>query len=547
VYYFNQTLQLRLYWSETVTITGNPRIKVTIGPSDYYAVYDSEVAPAIFKLEVPFGVSDTNGIQIDSVVDLNGGEITDSFDNAATLSFTPPLSSWVLIDGETPVVISFTPPIPNTYKEGEIMDFNFQFSEDVVVTGEPRLKISLNTEDVWAEYVGGSGSNVLTFRFGPALGQEDLDGINVASSFDLNGGSITNINGFPIYNGFVVDEYPGIKVDAKAPEIISVTTDKLAYRWASLPQDRTISYLVKFSEPVVVADGVPYIPILIGASSVQATYVSGNNSDTLTFSYTIPETPANSLIDMDGVGVTPSIELNGAKIQDEAEHLVADLTFTPPATHYVYYSNILARYRFNDENVTLTDCGSGKCFSSVQDISGNNLGALTPSHSWGPVQGSGFAGSEEKFAQFNNFTYFNLPNLMRVLYITVVLKSETSPGDFTVLSDNYGRFLWFESVGADDRLYMSVASNSRRDAGFWQASTIDNYRSNMWSSQASSIYQLQIPQRDLFSLRLGESNFNGEVAEIIFWTSGVDLEMVVGSEARSKTLRNQLNSLYQAY
>jgi hypothetical protein len=84
---------------------------------------------------VQSGDLDTDGIAVASSIGLNGGTITDVPGNNAVLTFTPPDTSGVLVDGVAPTITSVTGPAAGTYIVGQNLDFTVVFSEAVVVTG----------------------------------------------------------------------------------------------------------------------------------------------------------------------------------------------------------------------------------------------------------------------------------------------------------------------------------------------------------------------------------------------------------------------------
>lgn len=88
-----------------------------------------------------------------------------------------------------------TVPVNGTYSTGNHLDITTTFSEVVNVTGNPSILITLNTGTVSAAYLSGSGSKTLIFRYTIVSGDQDPDGINIANSIQLNGGSIQNAAG----------------------------------------------------------------------------------------------------------------------------------------------------------------------------------------------------------------------------------------------------------------------------------------------------------------------------------------------------------------
>jgi hypothetical protein len=106
---------------------------------------------------VKSGDLDSDGIAVASPIDLNGGTITDVPGNNAVLTFTPPDTSGVLVDGVAPTITSVSGPAAGTYIVGQNLDFTVVFSEAVAVTGTPRLVLTIGSTTRYATYVSGSG------------------------------------------------------------------------------------------------------------------------------------------------------------------------------------------------------------------------------------------------------------------------------------------------------------------------------------------------------------------------------------------------------
>jgi ELWxxDGT repeat protein len=105
-----------------------------------------------FRYTVQSGDLDSDGIAVASPIDLNGGTITDVPGNDAVLTFTPPDTSGVLVDGVAPTITSVTGPAAGTYIVGQNLDFTVVFSEAVAVTGTPRLVLTIGSTTRYATY-----------------------------------------------------------------------------------------------------------------------------------------------------------------------------------------------------------------------------------------------------------------------------------------------------------------------------------------------------------------------------------------------------------
>ena len=116
--------------SETVTVTGTPRITVDVGGTTRYATYTSGTGTntLTFTLSPLSGDVDMDGITVMSPIQLNGGTITDLSGNAATLTFTPPDTSNVKINAAIPsgYTTSFTDrTVTNVNKSNASFSFTY--------------------------------------------------------------------------------------------------------------------------------------------------------------------------------------------------------------------------------------------------------------------------------------------------------------------------------------------------------------------------------------------------------------------------------------
>ncbi|HNS44187.1 MAG TPA: hypothetical protein PKH37_03045 [Alphaproteobacteria bacterium] len=83
------------------------------------------------------------------------------------------------------------------------LSFTVNMSEAVTVDtsgGTPRIAVDVGGVTRYAGYTSGSGSSALTFNYTPQAGDVDLDGVSLTSPLDLNGGTVTDLNGNAISN-----------------------------------------------------------------------------------------------------------------------------------------------------------------------------------------------------------------------------------------------------------------------------------------------------------------------------------------------------------
>ncbi|WP_461076647.1 Ig-like domain-containing protein [Spirosoma flavus] len=93
-------------------------------------------------------------------------------------------------DATAPVINSVSVPANGFYRAGQNLNFLVRFSETVLVTGTPQLLLTIGSTARQASYVSGSGTNELTFSYTVQNGEQDTDGITLASALTPNDGTI---------------------------------------------------------------------------------------------------------------------------------------------------------------------------------------------------------------------------------------------------------------------------------------------------------------------------------------------------------------------
>ena len=96
-------------------------------------------------------------------------------------------------DTTAPTVQSASGPGSSTYAPGQFLSFALTFNEAVTVTGTPRLTLTIGSTTRYADYLSGTGTSTVNFRYTVQAGDADADGIAVASPIDLNSGTIADV------------------------------------------------------------------------------------------------------------------------------------------------------------------------------------------------------------------------------------------------------------------------------------------------------------------------------------------------------------------
>ncbi|WP_370681737.1 Ig-like domain-containing protein [Comamonas sp. GB3 AK4-5] len=136
------------------------------------------------------GVTDSTNV---ITVDLSGvTSVSGGFVGSGTAD-----SSNYAIDTLAPSVSSVSATTANgSYVAGQSVDITVNFNDNVTVSGTPQLTLETGSSDRVVNYLSGSGTNTLTFRYTIQAGDTslDLDYVN-SNALTLNGGAIRDSAG----------------------------------------------------------------------------------------------------------------------------------------------------------------------------------------------------------------------------------------------------------------------------------------------------------------------------------------------------------------
>ena len=337
VYGIGDKIEVTVTFSEDVTVTGSPRIELTIGSAARKAAYKSTTGSKIvFSYTVAVGDSDPDGISIGAnKLSLNGGSIRDAADNDAELPHSAASAqSGHKVDGIKPTITSVyligsSSGQDDVHTIGEYFPAGMRFSENVYVGGYPGPRMKLNFEGTtrtaefaWATpqcndsiCVTSPGPSSrygisLAFEYMIAKGDLDLDGVAInANSVVLNGGSIRDGAGNDaVLTHSAVAEDPNYIVDGVPATIrsVAITSDPGSDNTYGVGD--TIEVTVTFSESVRVprwvgSGGVvmPLLELNIGgvAKTARTHERSTITGTSVVFSYTVQDGDN----DADGVSI----------------------------------------------------------------------------------------------------------------------------------------------------------------------------------------------------------------------------------------------------
>ncbi|MGI9447611.1 MAG: beta strand repeat-containing protein, partial [Pirellulales bacterium] len=297
-YLTGDTLTFNLVFAEPVQVTGNPRIPLEIGtnspggtPVDRLAIMSAGAGTDTLTFEYVIQTTDhdIDGLGINSPVD---GLITDAFGNGANLAI-PSLSEPGIRINPTKIT-ALTASADGDYITGQNIDFTVVFSEAVNVVGTPSIELLVGNTPISADYLQGSGTDTLVFRYTVDVNDVDEDGITlVTNTVDLgdpvdssivavsDGGEAILTFAPPVTSGVTVNAVPRIT-------LVSTTTPDGAY-----DIDDVIDIQVTTSLPVKVTDaGNAKLELNTGIAGTDfATFIGSANvfTNTLVFQYIVQD------------------------------------------------------------------------------------------------------------------------------------------------------------------------------------------------------------------------------------------------------------------
>ena len=248
-----------VYFDAEVTVTGVPRLALTIGAQTRYAsfagLYTRRSPPGLlFRYPVGPADYDLNGISIGAdALTLDGGTIRSSDGTDALLGLgrhALPDQPGRNVDGSresTPVAngLLIDPPTNgDTFKLAETISVWVWFTRAVAVTGVPQLALTIGTETRYASFAESQAAMLpplasspdfaprpVNFRYAVASSDRDEDGISVeANALTLNGGTIrirggTRPAALVLESGLTVSNSAGHKVDGESADEEDEETD----------------------------------------------------------------------------------------------------------------------------------------------------------------------------------------------------------------------------------------------------------------------------------------------------------------------------------
>jgi glutamine amidotransferase-like uncharacterized protein len=333
LYKLGESLDFAVTFNRPVTVVGTPQIAFSIGGSPAVATYlnGSGTMVVTFRHVVTNTENDADGIDMttSSIQLPAGASIVNLSGNAADLTFVPPATVGVTIDGVAPTIspTGVTFPFAGTYKAGDTLTFSFEMSEPVTVAGSPTLFLTVGGLPRTAVFraPGSFPTNTLSFDY--TVSSADIGPANVAvGALQLNGATVRDAAGNNASLAFTAPSTAALFVDGTPPTVVSVS----AIRDGLYATGGIIQILVTFSEPVVVQGLPPQLRLnsLANPAVRNAQYAAGSGTNTLSFKYVVQD--GDSSPDLD-VFDSNSLTTLGGTITDIAGN-AANLTLAVPGS-----------------------------------------------------------------------------------------------------------------------------------------------------------------------------------------------------------------------
>ena len=198
---------------------------------------------------------------------------------------------YAILDNTGPSIqrVVFANPSSGTYGDGDRISLIISFDEDVAAIGSPQIALTVGSQTRQAVYQGYGQTNnqidksKLVFDYTVVSSDRDSDGVVVANTIALNGGSITDLLGNPptlLNFGPPTSSTP---VDGSAPNVLFSDI-----RLSMGENGRTNYYYLKLNHQPS-AD----VTVNITSSDTTVTKVSGGGTTTPTNTISLSFTPSN--------------------------------------------------------------------------------------------------------------------------------------------------------------------------------------------------------------------------------------------------------------
>ncbi len=359
-------------------LTDLPFLSITIGSKIQQAKLHSGSGSTslLFRWQVLPGDASKVGIKLDNNLYPNNAFIKDEAGNNATTTLKNiGALSKIIINPITATTMDVIVPKNGVYTKGDSLLFLVRFNEIVfcdTTTGVPSLKIIIGSAIKNANYINGSGTDTLRFRYQIQPGEEDNKGIKLNSTLTLNNGEIRDVLQNPV--PLTLSNIPktdSILVDAVPPTIKSVIIpSKKIY-----VEGDTLLFITNFSEPVLVSfqNNSVNLPFVLGTQSKKAMYLKGHNTDALTFRYIVMKND----LDKNGIRLDSIIDAGNASIHDRSGNIAILVLKNVGAVSGIKIDAVAPEFNFPISEIdSLCVNNEGKNISGLLQVKNDESGEL---------------------------------------------------------------------------------------------------------------------------------------------------------------------------
>ena len=267
------------------------------------------------------------------------------------------------VDDTAPTVskleITSDPGTDRTYAAENEIRVTVTFSETVVVTRTPRMRLRVGSRNRTAGYLRGSGAAALVFSYEVALGDEDTDGVSIAAGrIDRNGGTIKDeADNDAVLDHEAVAPQAGHKVDGVRPAFLSAAVNAAAL---------TLTYGEALDEGSRPAPGDFTVQVDGSGRSVSGVSVSGRvvtltlasvvaHDETVTVSYSPGANPIRDVPGNDAEALSRKAVTNETPDTTSPTVSSVEIPSTPPDNRDTYaIGDVIEATVTFDETVVVT-------------------------------------------------------------------------------------------------------------------------------------------------------------------------------------------------
>ncbi len=337
-YKVGDVIGVQVSFSEPVNVVGTPQLTLETGATDRTASYSSGGGSNTLTFNYTVQAGDST-FDLDylsgNALTVNLATIKDGAANPANLSLPSPGSAYslganknIIIDGVAPTVSSVSASTADgTYKTGDMINVQVNFSEVVNVTGTPQLTLETGTTDRTVDYSSGSGSSTLNFSYTIQAGDNnsDLDYV-LTNPFTLNAGTLRDTVG---NDAALTLPTPGAANSLGANKALDVdgvtpSVNSTAPAGGALSTASSVNFIVNFSEPVSNIALTDFALGTTGGASGTITGLSATSGSTVTV--TVSGITGNGTI---------RLNLNGSTNISDGAGNVGPAAYTSGTSHTV--------------------------------------------------------------------------------------------------------------------------------------------------------------------------------------------------------------------